>query len=246
MLISSSNSGKEFHPLLDSIAVRIRHYRSTLPNLCPLDIDPSLGSIYGMLDGESLSISNELHSARGLRKLHLELASLGSGLQILHCVLFPQPNFDLPIFGADVVAGPAGISAAILDLSPVTSELPLYFQEALEKLDKPPFSQERELPAWGDIFSPYVHFIRPANEKEEFFFLDLVDEYLRILISSLELIKPDRLDSPLTIERNKGQLSYCLQQKRNDKTRTVLARAFNPKWADRYIEEVLFDCPLII
>ena len=46
------------------------------------------------------------------------------------------------------------------------------------------------------------------------------------------------------MRRHRGQLSYCQQQKRNDKTRRVLEKAFNPEWADRYIEELLFDDPL--
>jgi phycocyanobilin:ferredoxin oxidoreductase len=46
------------------------------------------------------------------------------------------------------------------------------------------------------------------------------------------------------VKRHHGQLSYCRQQKRNDKTRRVLEKAFNPAWADRYIEELLFDDPL--
>ena len=40
--------------------------------------------------------------------MHLEIARL-DGTKILHCVWFPDPRFDLPIFGADVVAGPAGL-----------------------------------------------------------------------------------------------------------------------------------------
>jgi phycocyanobilin:ferredoxin oxidoreductase len=46
------------------------------------------------------------------------------------------------------------------------------------------------------------------------------------------------------VGRHQGQLSYCQQQKRNDKTRRVLEKAFNPAWADQYIEQLLFDDPL--
>jgi phycocyanobilin:ferredoxin oxidoreductase len=45
------------------------------------------------------------------------------------------------------------------------------------------------------------------------------------------------------VNRWQGQLRYCKQQKQNDKTRRVLEKAFNPEWANRYIEELLFDDP---
>jgi len=241
--LSSSTSGPAIHPLVEALAERIRNCRVQLPELTPLVVDPELVAISGFLDGEELFISNELHRCRGLRKLHLEIASLGAGLQILHSVFFPDPRFDLPIFGADVVAGPAGISAAIVDLSPVGQQLPLAILRGLEALPIPAFEQVRELPAWGSIFSPFVQFIRPASSQEEGWFVDLVDGYLSALACAVVEATPDTCLAASTIQRHKGQLSYCLQQKRNDKTRGVLEKAFNPQWADRYIEEMLFDDP---
>ena len=75
-----------------------------------MELDPKFKNIYGKSDCDDLSISNELHKARGFRKLHIEKAVFGSSLQILHAVFFPQPNFDLPIFGVDLVANSLGIS----------------------------------------------------------------------------------------------------------------------------------------
>ena len=214
-----------------------------MPGLQPLAVDPELEAISSTLDGEALSIRNELHQCRGLRKLHLEIARLGLGLQILHCVFFPDPRYDLPIFGADIVASPAGISAAIVDLSPVLERLPASVEQPLAALSIPPFEQVRELPAWGTIFSPYVRFIRPVNSMEEAWFVDLVESYLTVLRGAVETLEPNASDAVSTIDRYQGQLSYCLQQKRNDKTRRVLEKAFSVEWADRYIEELLFDNP---
>ena len=101
------------HPLVHSIAASVRGAWESLPGLEILPCDQDLRFVSGHLDGEGLSIGNELYSCVGLRKLHLEVARLGNGLQILHSVWFPDPHYDLPIFGADIVAGPAGISAAM-------------------------------------------------------------------------------------------------------------------------------------
>ena len=168
---------------------------------------------------------------------------LGWGCQILHCVIFPDPRFDLPVFGADIVASPAGISAAIVDLSPVGDQLPERIGRALERTPTPAFEQVRELPTWGTIFSPFVRFIRPTSDQEQDWFVDLVGAYLTVLGDAVRTTSPDPKDASSTVSRYHGQVSYCRQQKRNDKTRRVLEKAFGTNWADRYIEEMLFDEP---
>ena len=239
--MSSATLG--IHPLVDALAERIRECWQGLPELAPLAVDPELEAISGSLDGEDLFIRNELHSSRGLRKLHLETARLGAGLQILHCVFFPDPRYDLPVFGADIVAGRGVVSAAIVDLSPVRSGLPEAVVRGLEALPQRSFSQERELPEWGSIFSPYVRFVRPADAAEEQQFIAVVTDFLGVLAAASREAPAQPIDHPDTVERHQGQLSYCQQQKRNDKTRRVLEKAFNPQWADRYIEQLLFDDP---
>jgi len=239
----SSTSNTDFHPLLVSLVDLIRDRRSDLKDLTSLSLQPDLEAFCRSIDGDTLCISNEFHSSTGFRKIHLEIVSTASGLQIFHCVFFPDPRFDLPIFGADLVLGPSGITAAIVDLSPARLDLPDHFIKLLSYTEIPSFSSVRKLPEWGSIFSPYVQFVRLQDSNEEKFFLQVVDTYLQILTSSLDSISPDSLDSPLTIERNQGQIFYCLQQKRNDKTRGVLEKAFDSQWADRYINQVLFDLP---
>ena len=231
------------HPLVDALAGRIRTCRDGLPELEPLAIDPALEAISGSLDGEDLFIRNEVHRCRGLRKLHLETARLGAGLQILHCVFFPEPTFDLPVFGADIVAGRGVVSAAIVDLSPVAGALPAGIDRALAALESGPFSQERELPAWGGIFSPYVLFVRPVDRAEEERFIEHVAAVLGVLATAVSEGTAQAPGDPATVSRWEGQQRYCKQQKQNDKTRRVLEKAFNPGWADQYIENLLFDDP---
>ena len=238
-----SSAALGIHPLVDALADQIRLCWQELPDLQSLSVDPDLEAISGSLDGEDLFIRNELRQCRGLRKLHLETARLGAGLQILHCVFFPDPRYDLPVFGADIVAGRGVVSAAIVDLSPVAGGLPAAVVERLEALPQRSFSQERELPEWGSIFSPFVRFVRPADREEEQRFIAVVADFLKVLAACCSEAEPQPIEHPDTVRRHQGQLSYCQQQKRNDKTRRVLEKAFNPTWAERYIEDLLFDDP---
>ena len=228
---------------MESLAERIRSAWQNLPELQPLPVAAELEEISGSLDGEDLFIRNELQSSRGLRKIHLETARLGLGLQILHCVWFPDPRCDLPVFGADIVASPAGVSAAIVDLSPVRGVLPEAIDAALAARPARQYSQPRDLPPWGSIFSPHVRFVRPADPQEDHQFVEEVGEILAILAAASCRAAVAPADDPSTVERWEGQLRYCKQQKQNDKTRRVLEKAFDPAWADRYIEELLFDDP---
>lgn len=240
----SDAEGSGVHPLVDALAERIRQCRAGLAELQPLAIADDLEAISGSLDGDALFIRNEVHRSRGLRKLHLETARLGAGLQILHCVFFPDPRYDLPVFGADIVAGRAGVSAAIVDLSPVRPDgLPESVLAPLRARQRPPFSQVRELPPWGAIFSEQVLFVRPEGEQEEGWFVEEVARFLTVLGEAAAASEAQPPDHPATVIRWQGQLHYCKQQKQNDKTRRALAKAFNPEWADRYIEELLFDDP---
>jgi phycocyanobilin:ferredoxin oxidoreductase len=36
---------------------------------------------------------------------------------------------------------------------------------------------------------------------------------------------------------------HCAQQQQNDKTRRVLEKSLGKTWTDRYMTQMLFDCP---
>ena len=210
--------------------------------LSPYQTPEDLGYVEGSLEGERLTIQNYCYQTPQFRKLHLELARIGKNLDILHCVMFPRPNFRLPILGIDIVAGRGKISAAIVDLSPISRDrtLPDPYPKRISNLPPVTFSQPRELPAWGKIFSDFCVFVRPVTPEEEGAFLSQVTQYLSIHCELAKAAEPVG-----TIEEEAailaGQRHYCLKQQQNDKTRRVLENAFGPEWADRYVRTMLFD-----
>jgi phycocyanobilin:ferredoxin oxidoreductase len=175
--------------------------------------------------------------------MHLELAKVGNMLDILHCVMFPRPEYALPMFGCDLVGGRGQISAAIADLSPLNSEriLPDAYRHALQALPTPQFSQPRDLPDWGDIFSEFCLFIRPATPEEETQFLSWTEQLLVIHCTQAANALPVSVEQQAEILA--GQHYYCTKQQQNDKTRRVLEKAFGADWAEDYMTSVLFDLP---
>ncbi|NJK64029.1 MAG: phycocyanobilin:ferredoxin oxidoreductase, partial [Synechococcaceae cyanobacterium SM2_3_1] len=241
-MLANSQLQSDLHPLIQRLAAGTLDTWNQILPLQPYTLPQDLGYVEGRLEGEKLVIENRCFQTPQFRKLHLELAKVGSQLDILHCVMFPHLTYALPMFGCDLVAGRGQISAAIVDLSPIApteaakpgsaTEIPLahLYESRLQSLllQHEQFSQRRPLPAWGDIFSPYCLFIRPEDLKEEQAFLDLCLEYLRIHCQAALQAQPVA-DPELVLG---GQQRYCLQQRQNDRTRRVLEKAFGPDWAD--------------
>ena len=234
-----SNQHSLIHRLADVIETSWRQYL----DLSPYGVPEGLGYVEGSLEGERLIIENACYQAPQFRKLHLELAQVGNGLDILHCVMFPHPEYALPIFGADLVGRRGGpMTAAIADLSPVNADrtLPEAYTRVLSQLPDLPFSHVRVLPTWGDIFSEFCLFVRPVGPQEEEQFLQRVQAFLTLHCQIASTA--DLLTCTQDITQNlAGQKNYCAKQQQNDKTRRVLEKSFGTEWTDRYITTMLFD-----
>ena len=169
----------------------------------------------------------------------MEIASLGP-LDILHCIWYPDPEFDLPIFGADIVANKKIVTAAITDISPVDGLDHEIFEDIEYVSESFYFPHDRVLPEWGEVFSPYCKFARLTTDKEKKDFCDIVDQYLDIFVGA---VWGASRDSSRSEHRYFGQIDYCQHQMKNDKTRNILVNYFGKEWAERYMTEVLFDEP---
>lgn len=230
----------QLHPAIRQLSEVIESTWQQHLALSPYPLPAELGYVEGRLEGERLTIENRCYQTPEFRKLHLELAKVGTGLDILHCVMFPNPDYALPMFGTDLVGGRGQISAAIVDLSPTSSDrtLPQGYQTSLNQLPEPAFSQPRELPSWGNIFSSFCVFVRPDGAAEETTFVERVKAYLEIHCQQA-------ISTPPTPEKRAeilaGQEYYCTKQQQNDKTRRVLEKAFGEEWANHYMTTVLFD-----
>lgn len=240
---STPSLREQQHPLIRQLADCIESSWHRYLDLSPYELPAELGYVEGRLEGEKLTIENRCYQTPQFRKMHLELAKVGNMLDILHCVMFPRPEYALPMFGCDLVGGRGQISAAIADLSPINAKriLPDSYRPPLQALSKPQFSQPRELPDWGDIFSEFCLFIRPATPEEESQFLAWTEQLLQIHCTHAANSVP--VSAAQQAEILAAQHYYCTKQQQNDKTRRVLEKAFGTDWAEHYMTTVLFDLP---
>ena len=240
---STPSLREQQHPLIRQLADCIESSWQRYLDLSPYELPGEMGYVEGRLEGEKLTIENRCYQSPQFRKMHLELAKVGNMLDILHCVMFPHPEYALPMFGCDLVGGRGQISAAIVDLSPTSRDrsLPNAYCHALQALPIPQFSEPRDLPPWGEIFSEFCLFIRPSSPEEEAQFLSRVEEFLRIHCTQAAEASP--VSGEQKAEIIAGQHFYCTQQQKNDKTRRVLEKAFGVEWAEQYMTSVLFDLP---
>jgi phycocyanobilin:ferredoxin oxidoreductase len=151
--------------------------------------------------------------------------------------MWPRVEFDLPIFGADIVGGRQRLSMGIVDLSPAPV-LPSAYG-AIAAISERHDAQGRcELPSWASIFSDHCVFVRPESSAD-------ADEFVRVLRAYLEFHLAHQVLAQPQPERRHAIASahrrYGAHQLQNDRTRRVLAATFGDTWAARYMETILFD-----
>ena len=219
--------------IVTSISRVIRSTVATLPNLEYKHPE------YPEIFHNDIHLVNEMWTCDGLRKIHLEYGET-KNLEVMHCVLFPDPKYKLPIFGCDIVANEHRVTAAIVDLSPVHGVKDVY-QKIKPICESYNDFDYRKLPDWADIFSPYCKFMRLNEDWEKVNYYEILRKYLEVYCEAVKNAEKGSIED--TYKRYQDQVYYCKKQKMNRKTEAVLSKWFDKEWADNYIDNVLFDNP---
>lgn len=200
-----------------------------------------------------MQIENRVYESFCFRKLHLEVAVQQDGLQVLHCVMFPRLDFDLPILSMDIVAVKGRPTLAVVDPCPVTvhQTLPSLYESSVRSLQsKYNVESNRVIPEWGkDIFSPLCVCMRPSSPED-------VGTFIKYALALFDFhTQFARLCNPITVggqqtqdqvlsrrkEIYEAHMRYRRRQLENDKTRRVLDKAFGAALSDDYMSQFMFD-----
>ncbi len=180
---------------------------------------------------------------RQIRAAHVEG---GNSLQVLNFVIFPNLNYDLPFFGADLVTLPGGHLIAI-DMQPLFHTN--HYQDKYSKPLLPTFQEyQKELPWGGDFpeeaqqyFSPAFLWTRP--DKTEIVETTVFSAFKYYLHTYVDFVKQaqkitdsQQLENVLTAHKN-----YIQYRAEKDPARGMLTRLYGTEWAEEYIHGFLFD-----
>lgn len=168
------------------------------------------------------------YAAPGFSRLLLCTMRLGP-VEVLHATMLPDPAFDLPVYGAEVVAGPGGPNLAVVDLTPLSTPPSAALETAIINLPEARFSDRRPLPEWGDVFSRHVVCVKPHGPGEE-----------QAFVTRAGALAAIAADAPLCPGASAAALRRWLERHReNERTRRALERALGPEEAARFLD-VLF------
>jgi phycocyanobilin:ferredoxin oxidoreductase len=177
---------------------------------------------------EDFGWSNKRYVGDNYRLAHIERYS-DSNLEVLHFTCFPNPTFQHPIFGFDIITTDKKPLAAFMDWSPVDNTTSIKTGYKYEK--------EYPLPDWAKvIFSSSPMAIVPNDSEMSTIAKDVTSNfeiYLKILNDSKEAL--DRVDYIIA-----AQNRYCENQQKNQRTYNVLKAKLGEERAKYFITNILF------
>lgn len=180
---------------------------------------------------------------RQIRAAHVEG---GNFLQVLNFVIFPNLNYDLPFFGADLVTLPGGHLIAI-DMQPLfhDSDYEATYFKPIASI----FTKYKDQLEWGgdfpeeakEFFSPAFLWTRPQKtEIVETVIFEAFKEYLEAYINFVqqapEITDKNRLEQILASHKK-----YINYRGEKDPARGMFTRLYGTSWTEEYIHGFLFD-----
>jgi phycoerythrobilin:ferredoxin oxidoreductase len=181
-----------------------------------------------------------------LRQIRTAHVRGGKALQVLNFVIFPQMNYRVPFFGADLVTLPGGHLIA-LDMQPLF-HTDAYRQEFSEPLKQVFEKHKVNLPWGGDFpeeaaqfFSPCFLWSRPSeDETVETHVFEAFKEYLHAYLDFVEKAEPVTDPQELEAIRD-SQIAYLKYRAEKDPARGMFLRFYGEEWTEEYIHGFLFD-----
>jgi len=174
----------------------------------------------------------------------MNLIARQDGLQVFHFLLYPQPQFYLPILFVDVLLYHDRIQFAIIDTSSIrlNKSLPDFYSNQIKQIQSY-FSVQSSLPTWGRKFLSHFCLNRtPVNNDESKLLIDYVCSLTRLHIEVASTTNPVVFGSNFKIkEIIMSHCRFCHDQLKNNRLRLILFSSFGKNKTNMYMQDFMFD-----
>ena len=236
-----------YQPFLDYAIATLRSRLDLEPYPIPEGFQQKAGVMGKGKKQEPVLTTSYGFKSPKLRQIRAAHVQGGDSLQVLNFVIFPELNYDLPFFGADLVTLPGGHLIAI-DMQPLFAHNKAYQAKYSEPILPMFHAYQQDLPWGGDFpeeakqyFSPAFLWTRPSEtavvEARVFAaFSDYLNAYINFVEQAEEVKEREQLAAIV-----EAQTSYANYRAEKDPARGMLTRLYGSEWAEEYIHGFLFD-----
>lgn len=235
-----------YQPFLDYAIALLEEQLDLQPYPIAEGFDRKEGTMgKGKREEEVITTSYASQSSK-LRQIRAAHVQGGNSLQVLNFVIFPQLNYDLPFFGADLVTLPGGHLIA-LDMQPLFHDDS--YQAKYTEPILPIFKAHQQHLAWGGdfpeeaqpFFSPAFLWTRPQEtEVVQTRVLQAFKDYLQAYLGFVEQAEAIT-DNQRLQEILEAQRRYLAYRAEKDPARGMFTRLYGTEWTEEYIHGFLFD-----
>lgn len=236
-----------YQPFLDYAIATLKKQLDLQPYLIPSGFERKEGTMGKGKRQEAVLTTSYAWRTSKLRQIRAAHVQGGNSLQVLNFVIFPEPKYDLPFFGADLVTLPGGHLIA-LDMQPLFANEPKYQQKYTEPI-LPIFQAHQQHLTWGGdfpeeakpFFSPAFLWTRPqeteiVQTKVFDAFKDYLQAYLNF-VDQAELVNDSKQQEDI-LQAQKRYVNYRAEK---DPARGMFTRLYGSEWTEEYIHGFLFD-----
>jgi phycoerythrobilin:ferredoxin oxidoreductase len=236
-----------YEPFLETAIELLRSRLDLQPYPIPVGFESKSALTGKGKHQETVLTTSHAFSSTKLRQIRAAHVQGGNALQVLNFVIFPQLDYDLPFFGADLVTLPGGHLIAI-DMQPLFRDLPTYQEKYTNPILSIYQTYQSQLDWGGDFpeeartfFSPAFLWTRPSDTAiVETTVFNAFKDYLNAYLDFVEQAEPTTDPS----EREtiyQSHLRYLRYRAEKDPARGMFTRFYGEAWTEEYIHGFLFD-----
>lgn len=187
------------------------------------------------------------------RKIRYTYIDAGASAQILNSVIYPSPQYELPLLGVDFLSFGQVKNLIVMDFQPLFQDeayLAKYIHPLKVLHDRyPDLSQNLEMKFYdaNQYFSKYLLFAKTDPETVRTRVFEAFKDYLNLYWQMMAEAQP--LTHGLDIQRvAKAQRDYDQYSADRDPASGLFSSYFGHEWAEKFLYEFLFEDakPLVV